>query len=576
LGCELVSDKVSAGHLIQQATMPSSTVLTSQRQWLGKNRKPIAWLLLSVLPLLMILVTFQVQRAGGPYWLRSNLDPTYPYLLNSLNVANGHRPFLTEHPGTPVEVVGGVIIRALNGVTSERATAEKVIASPEYYIGFLNKVFIIFYALCLLVSGYVAFSVTQDILSAIAVQASPLISTTIFTGLMGLRPEPMLVSISTLFVVLILLTLKFDSAKYARRYSLAFGLLAGVGMACKFTFFPLVLTPIILLPSWKHRMRYALSALAAFVISIAPIIAPYQLRGLFGLIFQTTVHTGEYGTGSAGLINIKNYLDGALLLIKGDTLFFMVVMAGLLALIVGRGWLRLPGARYRALLAVSIAEVFQLLLVAKQPAQRYLLPVLALGGLNLILVLDSFKQRLSRGLRPYYYAFVMVLLVFMFLGRLQTMKRLDQSLADVAQKQLSIYQRVENEYRGVPVVRYFSASSPMYALRLGSEWSNNFYGQLLQERYPNNFFWSPATGRFHNFAEPVDLSQIVNSNGWFIMHGLSFKDHFFQIYPVKPLPDSLELECLYDGEVDRTGVIDEAIYKATVKKPLTSLHSIPR
>jgi len=549
--------------------MPSSIVFTSPRQWLSENRKPaVAWFLLSLLPLLMILVTFQVKNASGPYWLSSNLDPTYAYLLNSLNIANGHRPFHTDHPGTPVQVIGAVMIRALNGVAGERATAEKVISNPEYYIGFINKAFIIFYALCLLASGYVAFGVTQDILSAIAVQGTPFISTTILTGLMGLRPEPLLVSISTLFLLLILLTLKFDSAEHAGKYSLAFGLLAGFGVACKFTFVPLVLMPIILLPSWKYRLRYALVAVATFVLSIAPIIAPYQLKALFGFVFQTTAHTGRYGGGPAGFINSKHYLNSALLLIKGDTLFFMIVMTGLLALTLGKRWLRLGGARYRALLAVSVAEVFQLLLVAKEPTQRYLLPALALGGLNLILLLDSFKQRLSTGLKPYYYAFVMVLFILIFLGQFQAIGRLDQSLAGLAQEQLSIYQKVENEYRGIPIVRYYTASSPMYAFRQGSEYSNNFYGQLLQERYPNNFFYSPWTRRFHNFAVPVDLSQIVNSDGWFIMHGLSFKDRDFQVFPANPLPDSIEIESFYNGDVDRPGMIEgEAIYKATVKAP---------
>jgi len=55
-----------------------------------------------------------LRNANGPYWLSENLDPTYAYLLNSLDVANLHRPVHTDHPGTPIQVISGGVIKALN------------------------------------------------------------------------------------------------------------------------------------------------------------------------------------------------------------------------------------------------------------------------------------------------------------------------------------------------------------------------------------------------------------------------------------------------------------------------------
>ncbi|HYP54345.1 MAG TPA: hypothetical protein VEQ42_12430, partial [Pyrinomonadaceae bacterium] len=94
----------------------TSFVSDSARALLG------GWFLL-LLPALLLLVAFHVRDARGPYWLSENLDPSYPYLLNSLNVANLHRPFHTDHPGTPVQTAGGLLIRLSNLSSDEHATA---------------------------------------------------------------------------------------------------------------------------------------------------------------------------------------------------------------------------------------------------------------------------------------------------------------------------------------------------------------------------------------------------------------------------------------------------------------------
>jgi hypothetical protein len=532
-----------------------------------KRKRLLAAGIAVLLPLLMILAALQVKNSSGPYWLSSNLDPTYAYLLNSLNLANGHRPFLTEHPGTPVQFTGALIIRALNGTNRERATAENVIRNVESYISRINIVFIVLSAVLLLLAGYLAFRVTGAIVSAIAVQLTPFVSTTVLTGLLGFRPEAALISISTLFILAILLRLKYGSPKHAGKFSLAFGLIAGLGVASKFTFLPLVLMPFFLLPSWRYRIKFAVASGAAFVLAIAPAIAPHQLKTMTGFVFQTTVHTGRYGGGPAGFISSSNYLQSVAQLIKGDPIFFAVLLIGVVLLVLRTRWLPSDSMRYRALLAISVAEVFQLLLVAKEPTQRYLIPALALTGLNLVLLLDCLRRMFGNRLKQYT---ALVVLLFVSVAVLQFVKirRLNENLGAVAQEQLAVYQKVEHEFPGVSVVRYYTASSPMYAFRMGSEYSNNFYGKLLEELYPNNFFYSPWNGRFHNFAVPIELNQIPTSRGWFVMHGLSFKDRDFDVFPKEPFPAGVEVESIFNGDIDRPGVIDgEAIYKATIKSP---------
>src|SRR6185295_3663920 len=97
----------------------------------------------------------------------------------------------------------------------------------------INNVFIFMAALCLLVAGIIVFRVTGQLVSALLLQAAPFLSATMMQGLFGVRPEPLFVSLSILFSVLILLSLTSHASTRPRALSIAFGVLAGLGMAAK-------------------------------------------------------------------------------------------------------------------------------------------------------------------------------------------------------------------------------------------------------------------------------------------------------------------------------------------------------
>src|SRR5215510_7041448 len=83
-----------------------------------------AMLFLLLLPALTVLVEFRLRDASGPYWLGANLDPSYAYLLNSLNIADYHRPYFIGHPGTPVHITGAAVIRGMNAGVGREATVK--------------------------------------------------------------------------------------------------------------------------------------------------------------------------------------------------------------------------------------------------------------------------------------------------------------------------------------------------------------------------------------------------------------------------------------------------------------------
>lgn len=57
---------------------------------------------------------FTYQKDRGPFWLGTNFDPAYTYLLNSLRLAGLQPPKHVDHPGTTVHSVGAVLLRLVH------------------------------------------------------------------------------------------------------------------------------------------------------------------------------------------------------------------------------------------------------------------------------------------------------------------------------------------------------------------------------------------------------------------------------------------------------------------------------
>lgn len=531
-----------------------------EREWSrprARLPRPSAFLLLLALPAALVSAALSVRDARGPAWLSGNLDPTYPYLMNSLNVANLHRPFHTDHPGTTVQVAGGLIIRSLNPLAGEEETAREVLSRPEHYIRLISNCLIIFYAVCMVAAGLAALVVTRNAALAMLFQATPFISMTTVLALTGVRPEPLLAALSLLFASALLLTLRFEVSGRPHLYALVFGLLFGLGMASKVSFAPLAIIPLLLLPGFRIRAEFCAASVATFLLAVFPILTPVLVRNSLGFYSRILTHTGRYGEGERGLVDLRKFAPAALDLVAGDWLFFSLVAAGTLLLVHGLKSGRPRGATHKALLAATVCALFQLVVVAKHPGAHYLTPALGLAGCYPLLLCAAFSPRGRAGsrARARAAAAVIVLLTFVQAARLYELRA---ALAESAREQLAVREKVDREFRGEIVVNYYSSSSLPYALKFGAEFSNNIYGSILEGLYPGHFFYNLWMGGFSDFVGPVDRGRLESAGGTFIMHGYSLERADFR--PYLAARGNLVLENVYGGKVDRPD--EEKLYRA--------------
>ena len=528
----------------------------------GRFRQ-LSLLVLLVFPALTVFVGGQLRNAAGPCWLGENLDPNYIYLMSSLNVASLRRPYYPDHPGAPVQILGGAVIRIMDLGSNEATTARNVLSDPERYIKIINALLVLICGLSVLVAGYAGLVVFRSLPMALLLQTTPFASATTLEGLMNLRPEPLLIALSMLVTSIVLLALKHEAGFARLRYAVGLGVLLGVGLAAKVNFLPVALLVLIVLPSWRGRLVLAGTAVLAFLFSIFPILSAGLVRQMVGFMFNAATHTGRYGSGQAGIIDPRQYLSAAKALVFGEGVFFVLVAIGILVLLLKARFPKLSGTIYRCLLGVTAAEVLQLLIVAKHPASRYMIPSLALAGLNLGLLVQIFSQKFTAFPRA-----GLVLIAFLLIGVVQFrgVRNLFGDLREAARIQSAAYEDLKEKYANVPVATYYTASSPAYALEFGMGYAGNLYGPVLQQLYPNEFFYNPWTGKFSNFAGPVSADQVKGAGNWFVLRGCSLSDPDFKAFlPPQPLPANVLVEPISGTNIDRPGLVDcEAVYKATV------------
>ena len=101
----------------------------------GRSLRLVA---LAIIPFLYAAAGLALKASRGPYWLGTNTDPEYAYLFNALLIASGRAPFHVDHPGTPVQMIGAVVLRALSAVSGRGVLADDVITRPEAYLAAMH------------------------------------------------------------------------------------------------------------------------------------------------------------------------------------------------------------------------------------------------------------------------------------------------------------------------------------------------------------------------------------------------------------------------------------------------------
>ncbi|HLO78618.1 MAG TPA: glycosyltransferase family 39 protein, partial [Magnetospirillum sp.] len=237
-------------------------------------------LALWLLPVAFVAVLFVMRGSSLPFWQSFNLDPDYYYLLNGLRIIEGMAPTDISHPGTPVQVLIAVVMKALHPLASPEAIVDAVLADAEGTLRAVTTVIYLLVGLSLWWMGRALFASTGALLPALLAQTAPLLSRIVPKFALHPKPEPFLIIATALLVGALapLLRPRTDSGdRRAEDWAAALaGIAMALGVACKIHFAVLGVIPLLLLDRRRLGIYLGVGA-AALLVFVAPAIPSWDI-----------------------------------------------------------------------------------------------------------------------------------------------------------------------------------------------------------------------------------------------------------------------------------------------------------
>ncbi len=474
-------------------------------------RLVIRMLALLLLPCAAFALGAQVERADGPRWRWQGYDPEYAYLLNAVNITEGHAPGHTHHPGTPVQALGAAVltVRHLLVGAPGATIRQEVLADPVSAIHAISVVLRLIHAAALAVLGVAGLRLTGSLICALVAQGGTLLSLSAVTSLHAVAPEPLLMSLSLLLAAAVMMCLARPRPVRAR-FGVISGVIVAAGIASKITFVPAALAVwgVLIGPRPRNR-RLPLIHLAAVALAMPILLAPIlsQIGTMVAWYRNLALNDGYYGRSATGhtIVNTERYPRNLWSLIEAEPVTAGVALVGVLlsaALFIPRlaRGLDDPGRRARAaLMAVAAAQVLQFLLVAKHTGPRYLIAAIALSGLAVCLSFILTRVVLPRrGVRWTVTAAALVGLACGGVMAFRGLRKFMDVRRDLSARQVALAQEAERlaskpgqPGSGAVLVYTYWSSSPAYAPHFGNHWAGLRFSEDLSRMFPDRVLYSP-------------------------------------------------------------------------------------
>lgn len=439
-----------------------------------KRPKWLVWLWLWP-PALLIGVYATVTQATGPFFLSPNFDPDYVYLFNGLNIARGQAPLHTDHPGTPLQLLGAAWIRLHNLNATSGEMAVDTIAHSEDRLAQLNLLLFFLLLGAVAAAGLFIRRRSQKDLS-IVLPASGILFLGVNIYCLGrFNPEPFLLLNSFLLGLASYWYCSLDQSpnpatntRFRMNASVIFPLLAAfliaTELATKINSAPLALLPLCLIRGWRGRLAYLLASLAFLALWLIPDYG--QITRMAGWWAGLATNTGRYGAGSAGWLDASAYLNNLVELTAANLPYFLLITGSFIMAVHGlirrrsattnEDQKKVDHSSVGVLLTVSGVELLQFFIAGKYRYSRYLVPGMGLAGFNLLLLLDSRGFAYAqRWLKP-------VVIAFAFAGAVVMAGSVVQ-LSQRTTENIKIYEAGQNSPGHSYRIFGYGASSPYYA-----------------------------------------------------------------------------------------------------------------
>jgi len=353
-------------------------------------------------------------KGSQPYY--RDYDPEMAYFMSSLAPFKGAPYFFTDHPGTPVEMIGTMLLGSSYMFFADRASfISYYLENPGTFLNWAHGLITLLSVLCTIYFFLTVLSTLQkpNVYLALALAL-------LFYGLHPYSFKTLTVWSHTSFnfplgagyLILLFMIAHDAQGQISNRQAVGLGLIVGVMIAVMINFAAWFVTTLVFIflsdymkrISWKKSLRtgsiLVLSCAAGFLVSILPSI--HRMPYFFGFIYNLSTHQLRYGTGPKGIPSLSLVWSNLHDMVTAAPLVFLVMLASvLISLFIFRQRdSRIP--ENRNLWALNFSLLLQCgiitLAVLKHPGEHYLLSLAAtLPVLSLVILkLSDFNGRFSR------------------------------------------------------------------------------------------------------------------------------------------------------------------------------------
>ncbi len=476
-------------------------------------KKILIYAALLIIPFIFLYQAISLKNAFGPYHIAVVYDSEYTYLMGSLNAAGFESSNLTLHPGIPVQMFGGMILRALGGSYGD--LQKKVLSDPEYYLNRLNSFAMFMNTSLLILLGIITCLITNNILAGLLIQLTPLMSNSLLYAMIRFNPEPFLLFATLLLVLLIIIKTEGKTDGHWK-WPLLFGSVTGFGLAVKVPYIPLIFIPFFLFRHFSTAIKYTVTMITAFMLLLLPyydtIISSYNY------LSRLATHKGLYGSGEKGIFAFDTILPNLGALFMREPIFIIVLISALFFLLAHSfsSKLRQYAANniyFRLLVVLVAVDLICLAMVLKHFNYKYLIPGFGLSGLivlffyfylkNIKMEIDSDQKAMNR----VFSIFIFSILLFSFYDFPDT-----KSMSINRLEPINFYKKIANIYGEENLITSYGSTSKLFALKHGNWWAKNYHSEALKSVYGEKvLFYNFEQDKFMDWEGKDGFAKIIKN-----------------------------------------------------------------
>ncbi|HEX7583902.1 MAG TPA: carbohydrate binding domain-containing protein [Prolixibacteraceae bacterium] len=421
-------------------------------------------------------------------------DPVYAYLMNGLTFALGSNDIgHTDHPGTPLQIFIALFIKVISLMRGSNDLATDVLTHPESYLRIISIALITINCVLLWLLGLFAFKNLKNRNLAVAMQLFPLLSFQLINFLPVVACESVITLSSIAIAACIIL---YETRNEGRlKLLIVIALLSALSVSTKISSLSILIVPFIFFEKIKSKTIYLLLSLVFIFLFISPVIG--KLGNFTGFIEKLATHTGKYGSGEAKLFDATIFFRAMKQMLLQEFPFTLHLF------LLPVGWVvirkqNLTGSLQRLYLAITLATVFQVLIVARHYGFHYLMPAFALFmPLHGYFWIQVFREKIG-AVSTRIASLIVILLVVGVFTRLIIMNKFEKGITNPVEK---TSQAVKSEWKGKYIILTDNNNGAAFiepATRFGFGYSGNSmkkqYARILASAYPGNYLWNTRDG----------------------------------------------------------------------------------